>query len=136
MDVVAATRAYEDWLGDELEVVSKDLDRKHKRMRESPFVFLRGSYYRWLQRIDALAPELAGPSLACVGDLHVENFGTWRDAEGRLVWGINDFDENDCPTRTTSLASRQARCWRSTTGCCASAGAQPATPCSRAIATR
>ena len=95
MDVVAATRAYEDWLGDELEVVSKDLDRKHKRMRESPFVFLRGSYYRWLQRIDALAPELAGPPLACVGDLHVENFGTWRDAEGRLVWGINDFDESE-----------------------------------------
>jgi hypothetical protein len=23
----------------------------------------------------------------------VENYGTWRDAEGRLVWGINDFDE-------------------------------------------
>lgn len=28
-----------------------------------------------------------------VGDLHVENFGTWRDIEGRLVWGVNDFDE-------------------------------------------
>jgi len=28
-----------------------------------------------------------------VGDLHVENFGTWRDAEGRLIWGVNDFDE-------------------------------------------
>jgi hypothetical protein len=28
-----------------------------------------------------------------VGDLHVENFGTWRDLEGRLAWGINDFDE-------------------------------------------
>jgi hypothetical protein len=23
----------------------------------------------------------------------VENFGTWRDAEGRLIWGVNDFDE-------------------------------------------
>jgi len=23
----------------------------------------------------------------------VENFGTWRDSEGRLIWGINDFDE-------------------------------------------
>ena len=23
----------------------------------------------------------------------MENFGTWRDVEGRLVWGINDFDE-------------------------------------------
>jgi hypothetical protein len=28
-----------------------------------------------------------------VGDAHVENFGTWRDREGRLVWGVNDFDE-------------------------------------------
>jgi hypothetical protein len=28
-----------------------------------------------------------------VGDLHVENFGTWRDVEGRLIWGVNDFDE-------------------------------------------
>ncbi len=28
-----------------------------------------------------------------MGDLHVENFGTWRDIEGRLIWGINDFDE-------------------------------------------
>jgi hypothetical protein len=28
-----------------------------------------------------------------VGDLHVENFGTWRDQEDRLVWGVNDFDE-------------------------------------------
>jgi hypothetical protein len=33
------------------------------------------------------------PSLLAVGDLHVENFGTWRDIEGRLIWGINDFDE-------------------------------------------
>ncbi len=28
-----------------------------------------------------------------IGDAHVENFGTWRDREGRLVWGITDFDE-------------------------------------------
>lgn len=31
--------------------------------------------------------------MLAVGDLHVENFGTWRDGEGRLVWGVNDFDE-------------------------------------------
>jgi uncharacterized protein (DUF2252 family) len=28
-----------------------------------------------------------------VGDLHVEVFGTWRDADDRLVWGVYDFDE-------------------------------------------
>jgi hypothetical protein len=33
------------------------------------------------------------PPVLSVGDVHVENYGTWRDAEGRLIWGINDFDE-------------------------------------------
>ena len=33
------------------------------------------------------------PSVLAVGDIHIENFGTWRDEEGRLVWGVNDFDE-------------------------------------------
>jgi hypothetical protein len=28
-----------------------------------------------------------------VGDIHLENFGTWRDVEDRVVWGVNDFDE-------------------------------------------
>jgi uncharacterized protein (DUF2252 family) len=28
-----------------------------------------------------------------VGDLHLENFGTWRDSDTRLIWGVNDFDE-------------------------------------------
>jgi len=36
---------------------------------------------------------VAAPMLRAIGDLHVENFGTWRDSEGRLIWGINDFDE-------------------------------------------
>lgn len=31
--------------------------------------------------------------MLAIGDLHVENYGTWRDAEGRWVWGVNDFDE-------------------------------------------
>ena len=27
------------------------------------------------------------------GDLHAENFGTYMDGEGRLVFDVNDFDE-------------------------------------------
>ncbi len=39
-------------------------------------------------------PDLRrAPKLLAVGDLHVENYGTWRDSEGRLSWGVNDFDE-------------------------------------------
>ena len=31
--------------------------------------------------------------MLAVGDLHIASFGTWRDAFGRLTWGIDDFDE-------------------------------------------
>jgi hypothetical protein len=41
-----------------------------------------------------LCPGLMdAPPVFAVGDMHLENFGTWRDADGRLVWGVNDFDE-------------------------------------------
>jgi hypothetical protein len=63
-------------------------------MRESPFVFLRGTFYRWMQVWPVHCPALdTAPKVLCVGDLHLENFGTWRGVKGRLVWGINDVDE-------------------------------------------
>ena len=63
-------------------------------MAEDSFSFLRGTFYRWAQVWEKLCPDLAtAPEVLAVGDLHVENFGTWRDSEGRLVWGVNDFDE-------------------------------------------
>jgi hypothetical protein len=93
-DIVRSTRAYETWLASRTRVVSADLRLKHQRMAESPVVFLRATFYRWLQRWSALPATLVGgPEVIAVGDLHVENFGTWRDAEGRLIWGVNDVDE-------------------------------------------
>jgi len=57
-------------------------------------VLLRGTFYRWVQLWPELCPKVAdAPVIPCVGDLHVDNFGTWRDTEGRLIWGINDVDE-------------------------------------------
>jgi Uncharacterized protein conserved in bacteria (DUF2252) len=51
-------------------------------------------HFLWIQIWPEVCPDLAkAPHVLGVGDLHVENFGTWRDAEGRLVWGVNDFDE-------------------------------------------
>ena len=31
--------------------------------------------------------------LLAVGDLHVENFGVWKNSLGDQVWGVNDFDD-------------------------------------------
>ena len=94
MNIVEATRRYETWLITSAFVVQKNLLRKHELMRGSPFAFLRASFYRWAQIWPEICSDLySAPRVLAVADLHIENFGTWRDAEGRLVWGINDFDE-------------------------------------------
>jgi len=63
-------------------------------MKAAVFPFLRATFYRWAQIWPKVCPDLAqAPHVLAVGDLHVENFGTWRDVEGRLIWGVNDFDE-------------------------------------------
>src|SRR5712664_3439791 len=89
-----ATDAFERWLKDQLpDVDKKGFDKKHEKMDLGAFEFLRATFYRWMQRWPEIAEELDGaPRVLAVGDLHIENFGTWRDSEGRLVWGINDFD--------------------------------------------
>jgi uncharacterized protein (DUF2252 family) len=92
--IKAATRAYESWLVNQIPLLVADLRLKHQRMTESLFAFLRATFYRWAQQWPEVCPELqGGAKIFSVGDLHVENFGTWRDSEGRLIWGVNDFDE-------------------------------------------
>jgi len=94
MNVVKATRQFEDWLGRRTEIVEKDLRFKHRNMKGEVFPFLRATYYRWAQVWPKVCADLArAPQVLAVGDLHVENFGTWRDIDGRLIWGVNDFDE-------------------------------------------
>jgi hypothetical protein len=86
--------AYEAWLATQCDVVTEDSKAKHRLMKNSAFMFLRATYFRWAKQIPILCPELMdAPQVLCVGDLHLENFGTWRDADGRFVWGVNDFDE-------------------------------------------
>lgn len=96
MGIVQSADAYEAWLRAQLdgEIVEADLQKKHKRMRAEPFAFLRATYWRWAETILEVCSDLGNaPRALAVGDMHVENFGTWSDVEGRLVWGVNDFDE-------------------------------------------
>ena len=96
MNIMESTAAYEKWLSAELgdELVKTDVATKHEKMAEAPFPFLRATYWRWAETILDLCPDLAkAPQVLAVGDIHLENYGTWRDADGRLIWGVNDFDE-------------------------------------------
>jgi Uncharacterized protein conserved in bacteria (DUF2252) len=94
LSIVEDTEAYETWLGQRCAVIKHGLDDKHARMADDAFMFFRATCYRFARKIPERLPELGrAPRVPSVGDAHIANWGTWRDAEGRLVWGVNDFDD-------------------------------------------
>jgi hypothetical protein len=94
MNIFKATADFEHWLAGQLPIIRQDLTLKHQHMAEAAFPFFRATFYRWLQLWPEICPDLVkAPTVLAVGDLHIENFGTWRDEEGRLIWGVNDLDE-------------------------------------------
>ncbi|MFF6997091.1 DUF2252 domain-containing protein [Streptomyces sp. NPDC008313] len=76
---------------------------KFRKMAASAFAFYRGTaglFYHDLTADIGFGSKRGGPYLdertARVwihGDLHAENFGTYMDAQGRLIFNVNDFDE-------------------------------------------
>jgi len=93
-DVVTATADYEKWASRHVHLIPNDIKLKHRSMALDAFAFFRATFYRWAQLWPVVCPELANVTqVLAVGDLHIENFGIWRDPEGRLIWGVNDFDE-------------------------------------------
>jgi len=95
-DIVESTAAYEAWMERRANISGRLLERKHRKMAEGPFPFLRATFYRWIEQWPNVCPRLAERDedvVLAVGDLHVENFGVWRDSRGQHVWGVNDFDD-------------------------------------------
>ncbi|MET0308408.1 MAG: DUF2252 family protein [Sphingomonas sp.] len=96
VDLATSIARYEGWMRGQLgdAIVEDGLRKKHAAMREDAFQFLRATCWRWAEAAPSLCPELMdAPKVGSVGDAHAGNFGLWRDAFGRLVWGVNDFDE-------------------------------------------
>ena len=69
---------------------------KFRKMAADPFAFYRGSaclfYADVAERDDPWADERTG-RVWIQGDLHAENFGTYMDGDGVLIFDVNDFDE-------------------------------------------
>jgi uncharacterized protein (DUF2252 family) len=69
---------------------------KFRKMASDPHAFYRGSaclfYADVTEEEDPYADEESG-AIWIHGDLHVENFGTYLNSDGRLVFDVNDFDE-------------------------------------------
>lgn len=66
---------------------------KYEIMAEDPFRFFRGTchlFYEDLGGVDVLPPS---PITWVSGDLHLENFGTYKGDNRLIYFDLNDFDE-------------------------------------------
>lgn len=92
---------------------------KFRKMAATPFAFYRGSacvfYADMADREDGWADERTS-RIWIQGDLHAENFGTYMDGEGVLIFDVNDFDEAYVGHFTWDLqrfaASVALMCWQ------------------------
>ncbi|KAL4898709.1 hypothetical protein BDV59DRAFT_167383 [Aspergillus ambiguus] len=71
---------------------------KFRKMAASAFAFYRGSaclFYHDLEQKHNDSEYLDDQTsrIWIHGDLHAENFGTYMDSQGRLIFNVNDFDE-------------------------------------------
>jgi uncharacterized protein (DUF2252 family) len=72
---------------------------KIARMAQTPFAFFRGTFHLFardvLDRANVPLPLLtgAGVEMDLVGDIHSENYGTYKAEDGQVHYDVNDFDE-------------------------------------------
>lgn len=85
---------------DGLPLSPEDRAEKDKLMRESAMMFLKANpalFYEDMRGLYADKTQLLSrpcPEGPLVADGHILNFGTFRSPEGKLVWGLNDFDQS------------------------------------------
>lgn len=86
-----------------------DRDIKYCRMATSPFSFFRGSNHLFWRDFagDSRFTTFGGPDtrIWVQGDLHTQNYGSFDDDNGVVVYDLNDFDE-------AVLADYQWDVWR------------------------
>lgn len=98
---------------------------KFRKMARDPFAFYRGTaclFYADVgeggafSEFDSRWVDEDSSRVWIQGDLHAENFGTYLDADGRLVFDVNDFDEAYLGHWTWDIgrfcASLSLLCWQ------------------------
>ena len=87
MDVVRRIQAFN---------AGRDPERlrlKYRAMRGSPFAFLRGTCHLFYDRLPRGGIFGSAPAVWSCGDLHLENFGSYKGDNRLVYFDVNDFDE-------------------------------------------
>lgn len=66
---------------------------KYEAMTENAFRFFRGTCHLFYEDLAAASPLPLSPLAWICGDLHIENFGSYRGDNKLVYFDLNDFDE-------------------------------------------
>lgn len=66
---------------------------KYRHMRSDPFVFLRATCHLFYARLPLEPVMRKAPAAWACGDLHLENFGSYKGDNRQVYFDLNDFDE-------------------------------------------
>ena len=70
------------------------LQLKYSKMRSNAFVFMRGTCHLFYQHLPSGLALHAAPLTWVCGDLHLENFGSYKGDNQQVYFDVNDFDES------------------------------------------
>jgi uncharacterized protein (DUF2252 family) len=66
---------------------------KYQIMAEDPFRFFRGTCHLFYEDLSRVSAFPSSPITWICGDLHLENFGTYKGDNRLIYFDLNDFDE-------------------------------------------
>lgn len=66
---------------------------KYRKMQLSSFAFFRATCHLFYEDWVVNTPPIESPLAWICGDLHLENFGSFKGDDRRVYFGMNDFDE-------------------------------------------
>jgi len=69
------------------------LQQKYENMRSDVFTFYRGTCHLFYEDFPKNSPLNSAPLAWICGDLHLENFGSYKGDNRLVYFDINDFDE-------------------------------------------
>jgi len=69
------------------------LKMKYAKMAQSPFIFLRGACHLFYEALPDAPLFREAPLAWCCGDLHFENYGSYKGDNRQVYFDINDYDE-------------------------------------------
>jgi uncharacterized protein (DUF2252 family) len=73
--------------------LSEIVNLKYTALLESPFRFFRGTCHLFYQDLSLNMPIKDTTAIWICGDLHLENFGSFKGSNGLVYFDLNDFDE-------------------------------------------